>query len=225
MLSRMAHRLRPRLTFGTVVAVVALFVALGGTSVGQPVVHAGASAASNLKQALKLGHKADRNSRHALKLARKADANAKAALAKSGVAGPAGAGGGPGLQGQPGSALGFAQVEYCPGVCPDQSTPGWFVEDEGSHVVDNMANFANPQDGVYCFSNLLFEAHNAVAVMAPNSHVYILQGRAGTIDTPVGSPCTPVGLATHNAMVEVRDPATGSLVEPDHSVQFAVVFN
>jgi hypothetical protein len=220
LLKRLAHRFRFRLTFANVVALLALFLALAGTSFGRD---AGTSAISGAKKALGLSKKADRNSRKALKLARQADRNASAALAKAGVPGPSGA---PGTAGAPGSAIAYAGIEYCPGACDDQPTAGWFAPDEDGHSVDNQINFSNPSPGVFCFSNLLPEVHNVVVSMAPSSSAYLLEGRVGSIDHPIGSPCTAVGGAQHNAVVEVHDPSNPAVLKPpDHADRFVVVFN
>jgi hypothetical protein len=210
-----------RLTFANVVALLALFLALGGTSFGRD---AGASVVSGVKKALGLSKKADRNSRKALKLARRADKNASAALAKAGVGGPPGT---PGATGAPGSALAYAAFEYCPGGCEDQPLAGWFAPDEEAHGIDNQANFSHPATGVFCFHDLIAEVHNVSITMAPSARTYVLQGRAGTIDDPIGAPCTPGGGVQHNAVVEIRDAANPAhpLVDPDTADGFFVVFN
>jgi hypothetical protein len=221
MRKRFADRLRTRLTFSNVVALLALFLALGGTSFGRD---AGASAVSGVKKALGLSKKADRNSRKALKLARQADKNATAALAKAGPAGPSGT---PGSTGAPGSAAAYAAFEYCAsGACEDQPFVDWFAPDEEAHAIDNQANFSHPATGVFCFHDLLPEVHNVVVTMAPSPRTYILQGRAGTIDDPIGAPCTTGGGVQHNAVVEVRDTAPGhALIDPDTADTFFAVFN
>ena len=221
MRKRFADRLRTRVTFANVIALLALFLALGGTSFGRD---AGASAVSGVKKALGLSKKADRNSRKALTLARRADKNATAALAKAGLAGPSGT---PGSAGAPGSAVAYAAIGYCgSGTCEDQPFVDWFAPDEEAHGIDNQANFSHPAPGVFCFHNLLPEVHNVVVTMAPSSRTYVLQGRAGTIDDPIGAPCTPGGGVQHNAIVEIRDPADlTKLVDPNTADTLFVVFN
>jgi hypothetical protein len=219
--NRFADRLGKRLTFANVIALLALFVALGGTSFGRD---AGTSAVSGVKKALGLSKKADRNARKALTLARRADKNATAALAKPGLAGPSGT---PGSAGAPGSAVAYAAIEYCgSGTCEDQPFVDWFAPDEEAHGIDNQANFSHPATGVFCFHGLLAEVHNVVVTMAPSSRTYVLQGRAGTIDDPIGAPCSPGGGVQHNALVEIRDPGAGhALMDPDTADTFFVVFN
>jgi hypothetical protein len=224
----LAHRLRRRLTFANVVALLALFIALGGTSIGEPVRHAGAHMAASLKSVLKLSRKADHNARLALKTARRADKNAKAALAKAAVPGPPGAPGAAGAAGAPGAATAYATVEYCVTSCEDQPNPGWFTPDEESSGIDNTVNFSHPAPGVFCFSNTVAELHNAVVSMAPSPRSYVLQARAGTADDPISSSLCPAvaGGPDHNAVLEVRDPADPTqLIDPNTADTFFVVFN
>jgi hypothetical protein len=220
---RLAHRLKARLTFANVVALLALFLALGGTSFGRDTT---TSAVSGVKKALGLSKKADRNSRKALTLARRAERNATAALAKAGP-GPSGAAGSPGLTGSAGSAVAYAAVEYCAsGDCEDQPSVGWFAPDDEALAVDNTVNFSNPSPGVFCFRNLPPAVHNVTVSMAPSPRTYIMQGRAGTLDDPIGSPCSPSGGVQHNAIVEIRNPASpATLIDPDTADKIFVVFN
>jgi hypothetical protein len=122
----------------------------------------------------------------------------------------------------------YAGIAYCGSPpCPDQTTADWFTPDEEAHAVDNMANFSHPASGVFCITNLLPEVHIIAVTMAPSPRTYVLQGRAGTIDDPIGAPCSPAGGAQHNAIIEIRDAANPShpLVDPDTADQFFVVFN
>ena len=82
------------------VALLALFVALGGTPLAQPVADSAASLSAKVKKALGLAKKADRRSKQALALAGQGG--------QKGDPGPAGAKGDPGV----------------PGAKGDQGTPG-----------------------------------------------------------------------------------------------------
>jgi hypothetical protein len=86
------NRLRARASFANVVAVIALFVALGGTSLADPVAHTAASVASDVKKALKLGKSAQKRAKAADKRAKAATAKALAADAKAVAADAKGAG-------------------------------------------------------------------------------------------------------------------------------------
>jgi hypothetical protein len=215
----------------TAIALVALFVSLGGTSLGEPAVHAAGKAA----RALRIAKHSEKLSRTALRVADRAQKTADAALAKTAVPGPAGsngAAGAPGAPGKPGSALGYAKVEYCAaGGCEDQPSIGWFAPDGDALGVDNTANFSHPNVGVFCFQLLPFHTRNVVANLGPSSgndtsNSRIVQTRVGTTDDPIGTAdgCAPGGEADRNAVVYVRS-AAGTLEDPDHSAKMLVLFN
>lgn len=100
----MKRRFRNRVTFANVVALIALFVAIGGTGVASPVAQRAASIGGEVKKALKLGKSANRKANQALRAAKRAEqqasqVNAKAAPGPKGERGPSGR---QGLTGPPG---------------------------------------------------------------------------------------------------------------------------
>jgi len=232
---------RPRLTFANVVAVLALFVALGGTAFGDPALRAATSTAKKLAKALKVANTADKRARQALAAANAAlttggptgspgpqgPTGPTGPTGAEGPAGPQGADGARGNPGPAGSALAYATIEYCPTIntCEDMPSIGWFTPDEEAKGVDNIDNFNNPAAGVFCFQQLPFHTHNVVANIGPaGKNVYFVQTRVGTDEDPIPAPCSPQGGADLNAVVYVRD-AAGNLVEPDHSAKLLVLFN
>jgi hypothetical protein len=218
----MGHRKRrlPRIrpTFANCTALLALLIALSGTSVGAPV----REAASSVAKALGLARHADTTARTALKTARRAERTANSVVGKVGTVGPIGPPGPPGppgltgSAGAPGSARGFAAIEYCPGSCPDQSAAGWFTPDDDARGIDNQANFSNPANGTFCLTDLPFHVQSAVANVGltdgtvPASAAYFVQTEVGTTDHPLGAPCTPQGAADSNVVVVLRN-SDGSL--------------
>lgn len=228
------RRAKRRPNVATVLALIALFVALGGTSLGAPVRDAATSLAHRVTDALHTSHHAEATARRALKESRQAVATANAANAKTGATGPqgpTGATGATGAAGRPGaqgSALGYAALEYCPGPnqCLDQDQAGWYAPDDDALGVDNTANFEYRNPGVFCFHALPFHAHNVVANIGPSATPYIVQATVGTTDHPITNPpCPTSGADDQNAVVEVRDPSTGNLVDPDHAVRLMIAFN
>ena len=238
---------RPRLTFANVTAALALFIALGGTAFGEPATQAAVSTAKKLAKALKVANAADKRARQALTAANAAlttggppgpagpagpagptgATGATGATGSQGPGGPAGADGPRGNQGPAGSALGYATIEYCPtpNTCEDMPTVGWFTPDEEALGVDNIDNFSNPADGVFCFQDLPFHVHNLVANIGPaGNNVYFVQTRVGTSEDPIPAPCAPKGAADLNAVVYVRN-AAGNLVDPDHAAKLLALFN
>ena len=89
-------KLRSRITFANVVALLALFVALGGTGVADPAADAAANLGKSMKKALGLGKKANKKANKALR-------TAKRALAEPGPRGPTGAAGPAGPRGKAGA--------------------------------------------------------------------------------------------------------------------------
>ncbi len=232
---------RPRFTFANVCALLALFVALGGTSVAAPVGHAARSVIRDVARALHQSKNATAESRKAVRIARASAAMSKRALDRTlspgpagpaGPAGPGGTAGTPGVPGRPGangSAIGYATVEYCPGNCPDQPLAGWFTPDEEAVGVDNQANFNHPAAGVFCFQQLPFHAHTVVANLGPSTDTvphnnYTVQTAVGTTEDPIPGPCQAAGAADQNAVVYIRD-SNGAEVDPDQSAKLLLLFN
>ena len=93
-------------TFANMFAIIAVFVALGGTGVASPVVHTAASVGAQAKKALKLSKSADKKASQALTMAKDARQQASRVNAQStgapGAKGDPGPQGSPGPQGQPG---------------------------------------------------------------------------------------------------------------------------
>jgi hypothetical protein len=227
---RSSRRPRRSLSFSNVVAVIALFVALGGTSLGAPVREAAGSLASRVTKALRTSKHSDATAKKALRTARRAQAKADAVAGTPGPQGPAGRDGAAGKPGAAGAALGYAAVEYCAsGNCPDQNTVDWFAPDDDALGVDNQANFKHPAAGTFCFHTLPFHLHNVVANLGPSSggagtNLFIVQTQAGTADAPVPVGCSPGGAADQNAVVYVRN-LSGNLVDPDLSQRLLALFN
>jgi hypothetical protein len=96
-------QIRKRLTFANTVAVVALFVALGGTSIGAPVRDKTSELATQAAVKVGISKKTAKTARRALRLAKRADRNAKRALKRNGGAnGQDGTGGLKGDKGEKG---------------------------------------------------------------------------------------------------------------------------
>ncbi len=223
------RRSLPRPTLAGVVALLALCVALGNTSLAAPLTSSGASVARQLARALTLSRHASATSKRALSMARQADATAVKALHSSGSAGPTGPpgpAGSPGRPGANGTAIGYATVEWCAGGCPDQPSAGWYTPDEGALGVDNTANFRHAATGVFCLHDLPFHVHNLVANLGPSTDTptahnnYLVQTQIGT----GGTSCPTGGSADQNVVVEVRD-QTGTLTDPDASAKILALLN
>jgi hypothetical protein len=230
------HDRKPRIKFANAVAMLALFIALAGTSVGAPVREAAGGLAKSVGRALHLSKHADATARKALTAARHAE---HTALDRAGVTGPAGpqgpqgpagATGATGRPGAPGSAIGYATIEYCPGNCLDQQAVGWFTPDDDAFAIDNQANFNHGGTGIFCFQQLPFHAHNLVANLGPSTgsaatNEYTVQTLVGTSDKPITeAACSPSGAADQNAVVYVRK-ADGTLGDPDLSAKLYALFN
>lgn len=241
---------RPRLTFANVTAVLALFIALGGTAFGEPATRAAVSTAKKLAKALKVANTADKRARQALTAANAAlntggppgpvgppgptgATGATGATGSQGPAGPPGADGPRGNQGPAGSALGYATIEYCPtpNTCEDMPSVGWFTPDEEALGVDNIDNFKHADAGVFCFHDLPFHTHNVVANIGPAdppddpNNRYLVQTQVGTDEDPIPASCSPQGAADLNAVVYVRNASDGKLADPDTSAKLLVLFN
>jgi hypothetical protein len=97
--------IRSRLTFANVVAVIALFIALGSTGIASPVADTAVNLGKDVKKALRLGKNANKKANKAIALARQANENAsrvQTAVGPSGPPGPQGVKGGKGDSGPPG---------------------------------------------------------------------------------------------------------------------------
>jgi hypothetical protein len=107
-----------RLNYPSVVATLALFVALGSTGVADPVADQAATLAGKVKTALGLSKKANKKAKKALKTARAAKTTAAEALAKGGPPGPQGLQGPAGPQGEQGlpGANGTNGTDGAPGA-------------------------------------------------------------------------------------------------------------
>jgi hypothetical protein len=244
LVSKVGRAACARASFANMVALIALGVALGGTSVAAPVRDAARSVTADVKKALRLSDRADRNASKALKEVRALKAK-PAVAGPAGPTGPQGATGPTGLQGPKGdrgltgpngSGLGYAAIEYCASApCEDFLSTGWFSSDDtNSPGIDNSVNFKTPaQAGVFCYYGLPFTPHNvmattgtvgdATAVAAKD--IYVVQGRAGSKEHPL----TECGFANgtdddRTAAVFVRSVTDGSLVEPDHDVRMYILF-
>lgn len=158
-------------------ALLALFVALGGTSYAAVNLPANSVGTKQLKpKAVTLVKIAP-----AAKIALKGQAGAKGdpgpAGAKgdpgpagaagpagppgaTGAAGPAGPAGAKGDQGAPGAALGYAEVNA-----------GAIVAANSKNIAP--ANLTNPDPGVFCFSGLSFTPHNVVATFLTSGSVIL----------------------------------------------------
>jgi hypothetical protein len=107
LVSSMRPRLRDRLTYANVTATVALFAALSGTGVADPVAHEAADLGRNAKKVLRLVKRSDRNARKALTFAKRAERNSvrvRARALKPGPKGDQGPQGPEGIQGPVGDA-------------------------------------------------------------------------------------------------------------------------
>jgi hypothetical protein len=227
----MRTRRRPAKSVASALALFALFIALGGTSLGAPVRESASKLAHRVATALRVSRHADTTAKRALTTARQALANG--ATGVPGATGPGGATGatGPtGRPGAPGSALGYAAVQYCPGNCLDQAAAGWFAPDDDALGVDNQVNFSHPSDGVFCFRGLLFHTHNAVANIGPTGDApattrYTVEVHVGSDEFPVSTTDCPTqsGAPDQNVALYVRDSA-GALTNPT-SYRMMVLFN
>ncbi len=223
---------RPRMSFASAVALLALFVALGGTSLGAPVRESASKLVHRVTTALRVSRHADSTAKRALTTARQA-LEAKTAAGAPGATGPAGATGATGATGRPGaagSALGYAAIQYCPGGCLDQAAAGWFAPDDDALGVDNQVNFSHPDDGVFCFRGLSFHTHNAVANIGPTGDAsptsrYTVEVHVGSDEFPVSSTDCPIqsGAPDQNVVLYVRDSA-GALTDPT-DYRMMVLFN
>jgi hypothetical protein len=223
---RRLPQIRLRLNFASVVALLALFVAIGGTSLGAPVEHAAKHGLSKVARALKLSKSADSRSRKALRSATQAKLLAQQALAKAAIPGPPGPGGTNGFPGTNGSALGYARLEYCATSCEDFTGPGWFAPDStNSPGLDNSVNFSEGDvPGVFCFHKLAFTVHSVSASLSPgtDSSGRSLQVWAGAAGQPPH--CAADGLAANSAAVYVVD-SGGVLTPLGQNAQVYVTFN
>jgi hypothetical protein len=140
-------RIRNRLTFANVVAVIALFIALGGSGMAQPVANTAANLGSSVKKALKLSKSANKNANKALSLARQANKNVSKVQSNGASQGPAGP---PGPSGPAGGALAFARVTL------DGTLDGTRSQ--------NIGSLSRPSDGQYCFQ-LGFTPKNILATI------------------------------------------------------------
>ena len=248
MFTRMVRALLRRATFANVAGLLALFVALGSSSVAAPARTVASGVAADVKRALKIGKQADKRSKQALAAAKKAAAKAAVpgppgppgATGQAGPAGPQGEQGLRGTAGEKGSGLGYAQIEYCPvgppTGCEDFGDgPGWFSSDDtNSPGIDNTVNFVDPAEnvGVFCYRGLPFTPHVVMAATmtvgdataAGAKDVYFVQGRAGSAEHPLPECHFPGGTDNaKTAAVFVRD-GTGTLTDPDTDVRVAVLF-
>lgn len=159
----MLNRIRPRFNHATIVAYVALFVALGGSSYAAVKINGKniknkSIAGEKLKARTITGGKVQKNTltgseiRDGSLLAK----NFKAGQLPAGPAGPQGAPGLPGEPGPPGTALAFAHVNA-----------------DGTLETANTKNVAasniSHTTGIYCFSGLSFTPRNVVASLDPGS--------------------------------------------------------
>ena len=242
---------RSRLTFGNTVAVVALFVALGGTAFANPIAQSATSVAKKLSKALNLRtvrtrRRARRWSRPRRRRARRPRRwrrparrarpahparPARPARLERPVPpvrqGPTGAG--------PARPRGLG-----PGVRDDRVLPGdQHVRGPACHrmVHARRGGAGRQQHGELQQSRarcLLLPAAAVPRAQPGGEHrpghgrasnkVYFVQTQVGTSEDPIPAPCSPKGVADLNAVVYIRD-ANGALVEPDHSTKVLALFN
>jgi hypothetical protein len=140
MLAPVLGRVRAQITFANVVAVLALFVALGSTGVADPVVH---TAGNNVKNALRLSKKADKKATRALRIARQAKKQAGTVRSQQSLPGPKGQTGDPGVAGPPGPSEVFSDY-FGSGNFQGPNlvwTLGSLTLPPGSYVVEANASF------------------------------------------------------------------------------------
>jgi hypothetical protein len=132
----------------------------------------------------------------------------------TGRTGPAGSQGLQGLRGSPGapgSALAYSVLLFEP---PDGGvTPEWRIDDTFSKALDNDINFVSPQPGVYCLRNLGFTVSNVVATPGPfgSNGAFLVQAEASQGGLRSVSNLCP----THTgAVIYVTDPTGKTLEDP-----------
>jgi hypothetical protein len=144
----MLKHMRPgRPSAAMIVAVVAMFIALGSTGIASPTVQTAASLGKNVKKALKLGKSANKRSRRALTTARNANTTATQALAKAGQKGPKGDKGDTGARGE---AVAYANV----------LGDGTLDSEQIKNI--SAGNVTRTSAGVYCFSPLSFNPKSVI---------------------------------------------------------------
>ena len=229
----------------TGLAIVGLLIGVGSSWGAAPLASSPQRLAAEVKRALKLGRSADRKARRALAEAKRARREAgpgpqgpRGEQGPTGAGGAAGAAGTPGragAPGKPGSGLGYAQIEYCAASpCEDFNSVGWFSSDDtNSPGIDNTVNFQTdpaPPPGVFCYHDLPFRPHVVMATIGTVADAtgvsvpYLVQGRAGSREHPLGECPFPASVdANTTAAVFVRD-MTGATVEPNRSLRLWVLF-
>jgi hypothetical protein len=146
--------LRGRLTFANLTALLALFVALGGSSYAALALPKASVGAKQLKKNSVTSPKVKPGSLRLSDFRRSQRASLRGPQGLQGPKGDTGAPGAPGANGAPGpagSAVAFAHVTAAGGVDATES----------KNVA--AANVTHPVTGVYCFQNLSFTPRNAVA--------------------------------------------------------------
>jgi hypothetical protein len=189
------------LTFANVVSLIALFVALGGSSYAALTV-----TGRNVKNSSLTGRDVKNNSLTGsdVKNLRSVDIKDASLQAKDFArgqlpAGPQGIQGIQGIQGPPGTALAYARVD----------STGNVDEARAKNITD--ANVSSPMPGLYCFDGLPFTAKNVVATPDAALRVWISATLGG------GFNCE----ADDDAVIDTGDP--GSVFPAAH--HFSVLFN
>jgi hypothetical protein len=131
-----------------VIALVALFVALGGTSYAVTQIDANSVGTKQLKKGAVTSAKISKGTKKALK----GNAGPAGPQGAQGAAGAPGQQGVPGKQGEPGTALAYATI----------LSNGTVNENSGSKGITNT-NVTNPAAGIYCFVGLPTGAKSALA--------------------------------------------------------------
>ncbi len=193
----MFSTLRSKLSYANVVATLALFIALGGSS------YAALTLPKNSVKARQIAKNAVGASEIKARAVGSSEVRNGSLLAGDFAtgelpAGPQGPQGPQGLSGPAGSALAFAAV----------ASSGDILEAESKNVAD--ANVTKPGAGVYCFDNLGFEAKNVIATVRGQQNRWVYAILGGGLDCETDDDAV------------IKTGASGSLSSDG---QFSVLFN
>jgi hypothetical protein len=190
------------------VALLALFVALGGSSyaalklpknsVGPNQLRKNAVTSSKVKAGSLLANDLKGSARSALR-------GPEGPRGATGPAGAAGTSGAPGAPGAPGSALAYAHV----------SDTGTVDAANSKNIV--QANVTHPQAGVYCFDDLSFTPHSIHAIIGGS-----LGTGSGPVVPTIIANIPSFSICTSEAEVGMVDPSTGGF---SRNAAFWVIFN
>jgi hypothetical protein len=187
------------------VALLALFVALGGSSYAAFKLPKNSVGAMQLRKNAVTSSKVKAGSLLASDLKSSQRSILRGPQGQRGGPGPPGAPGEPGAPGAPGSALAYAHVSF----------NGTVDAANSKNIV--QANITHPQAGVYCFDNLSFTPHSIHAVIGS-----AVGTGTGPVIPAVTANIPSFSICSSQAQVGMEDPSTGAF---SRDASFWVVFN